>query len=126
MRKRGDVLDAGDFEAGVLELNDRLLATGAGALYLDFDLEHPRLLRDLAAFSAARPAAYGVLLRAPLKKPPFPADAQAMVSPLVSVMVTIVLLNVALMCAIPRVTPLRIFFFCAGFCAGLRLGLLHP
>jgi hypothetical protein len=31
-----------------------------------------------------------------LKYPPFPADAQAIVSPLVSVMVTIVLLNVAL------------------------------
>src|SRR6187551_1467808 len=41
-----------------------------------------------------------------------------MVSPLVSVMVTMVLLKVALMCAMPRVTPLRIFFFGApGFAA---------
>ena len=29
MRERRDVLDPGDFQAGVLELNDRLLATGA-------------------------------------------------------------------------------------------------
>src|SRR4051794_7306162 len=63
-----------------------------------------------AAFSAARPAANGVLLRAPLN-PTVPADAHEIVSPLVSVIVTIVLLNVALMCATPRVTPLRIFFF---------------
>src|SRR4051812_21779447 len=75
----------------------------------------PLLRACCAAFSAARPAAYGVLLRAPLKNPPFPADAHAIVSPFVSVIVTIVLLNVALMCAIPRVTPLRIFFFAAAF-----------
>ena len=62
-----------------------------------------------------------MLLRAPLN-PTVPADAQAIVSPLVSVMVTIVLLNVALMCAMPRVTPLRIFFFGAGF--GRRLLVL--
>ena len=35
-------------------------------------------------------------------------------------MVTIVLLNVALMWAMPRVTPLRIFFLRGGFCAGCR------
>src|SRR5207253_8540740 len=62
----------------------------------------------------ARPAANGVLLRAPLN-PAVPADAQEIVSPLVSVIVTIVLLNVALMCATPRVTPLRIFFFAPAF-----------
>jgi hypothetical protein len=66
-----------------------------------------------------------VLLRAPLK-PTVPADAQEIVSPLVSVMVTIVLLNVALMCATPRVTPLRIFFFGAGFGAGGVLLLVLP
>src|ERR1051325_8552622 len=74
----------------------------------------PCLRASLAAFSAARPAAKGVLLRAPLK-PTVPADAQAIVSPFVSVIVTIVLLNVALMCATPRVTPLRIFFFAPAF-----------
>src|SRR4051812_27822414 len=69
----------------------------------------PCLRACWAACSAARPAANGVLLRAPLK-PTVPADAQARVSPLVSVMVTIVLLNVALMWATPRVTPLRMRF----------------
>src|SRR3954463_13002193 len=70
----------------------------------------PDLRASEAAFSAARPAANGVLLRAPLK-PTVPAEAHEIVSPLVSVMVTIVLLKVALMWATPRVTPLRIFFF---------------
>src|SRR4051794_28676452 len=73
----------------------------------------PLLRAVWAAFSAARPAAKGVLLRAPLK-PTVPADAQLIVSPLVSVMVTIVLLKVALMWATPRVTPLRIFFLGAA------------
>src|SRR5688572_26849207 len=72
----------------------------------------PLLRAVWAAFSAARPAANGVLLRAPLN-PTVPADAHEIVSPFVSVIVTIVLLNVALMCATPRVTPLRIFFFAA-------------
>src|SRR4051812_27609770 len=62
-----------------------------------------------AAFSAARPAANGVLLRAPLN-PTVPADAHDSVSPLVSVIVIIVLLNVALMYATARVTPLRMRF----------------
>src|SRR5258705_6229443 len=69
----------------------------------------PCLRACWAACSAARPAANGVLLRAPLK-PTVPADAQARVSPLVSVMVTMVLLKVALMWATPRVTPLRMRF----------------
>src|SRR5437667_12849174 len=77
----------------------------------------PALRAGEAACSAARPAANGVLLRAPLN-PTVPADAQEIVSPLVSVMVTIVLLNVALICATPRVTPLRIFFFGPGLAAG--------
>src|SRR3954451_17940552 len=56
-----------------------------------------------AQVSAARWAAKGVLLRLPLK-PTVPADAKQSVSPLVSVMVTIVLLKVALIWAIPRLT----------------------
>src|SRR5205807_8635806 len=63
-----------------------------------------------AATSAARWAANGVDLRLPLK-PTVPADANVRVSPLGSVIVTIVLLNVALMCAIPRLTLRRAFFF---------------
>src|SRR3954454_13739963 len=74
----------------------------------------PLLRGALAAFSAARQAAKGVLLRAPLN-PTVPADAHEIVSPLVSVIVTIVLLNVALMWATPLVTPLRIFFFAPAF-----------
>ena len=55
-----------------------------------------------------------------------PADAHEIVSPLVSVIVTIVLLNVALMCATPRVTPLRIFFFAAPGLPRRRALLLLP
>src|SRR6267142_1697477 len=40
VRERRDVLDAGDFQAGVLELDNRLLAACAGAFDLDFDLDH--------------------------------------------------------------------------------------
>src|SRR5215469_4534416 len=63
-----------------------------------------------AAVSAARWAAKGVLLRLPLK-PTVPAEAKHSVSPLVSVIVTMVLLNVALMCATPRLTLRRVFRF---------------
>src|SRR3954452_24794465 len=59
-----------------------------------------------AAFSAASCAANGVDLREPLK-PTLPALAHDRVLPCRSVMVTIVLLNVDLMCA----CPCRTFFF---------------
>src|SRR5438045_4668580 len=70
----------------------------------------PNLVARSAAISAARWAAKGVLLRLPLK-PTVPAEAKHRVSPLVSVMVTMVLLKVDLMWAIPRLTFLRVFFF---------------
>src|SRR4051794_28204098 len=60
--------------------------------------------------SAARCAANGVLLRLPLN-PTAPPDEWHSVSPLVSVMVTIVLLNVLCTWAIPRLTLRRVFFF---------------
>src|SRR5262249_287483 len=63
-----------------------------------------------AQVSAARWAANGVLLRLPLK-PTVPAEAVQSVSPLVSVMVTIVLLNVAWMCATPGLTFRRALGF---------------
>src|SRR5215475_1565673 len=67
-----------------------------------------------AAFSAACCPAHcpanGVLLRLPLK-PHVPALAQHRASPLVSVIVTTVLLNVALTWAIATVTLRRTFFF---------------
>src|SRR4029077_19274284 len=61
-----------------------------------------------AQVSAARCAAKGVLLRLPLK-PDVPAVAQHNTSPFKSVIVTVVLLNVALMCATARATFRRIF-----------------
>src|SRR5215210_1548617 len=65
-----------------------------------------------AADSAASCAANGVDLRLPLKPTP-PEDAQLMTAPVVSVMETIVLLNVDLMWA----WPTAMFFF------SLRRGL---
>src|SRR5512143_87080 len=61
-----------------------------------------------AALSDAIWAAKGVLLRDPLK-PTLPALAQATTFPAPSVMVTMVLLNVAWMQAMPCVTPLPSF-----------------
>src|SRR3972149_637070 len=69
----------------------------------------PYLCALSAALAAAFCAANGVLLRDPLK-PTVPALAQHIVSPLMSEIVTYVLLNVALIFAIARVT-LRLIFF---------------
>src|SRR5262245_8302519 len=70
----------------------------------------PNLEAFSAHASAARWAAYGVLFRLPLN-PAVPADAVHNVSPAVSVMVTIVLLNVDWMCATPRLTFRRCLRF---------------
>src|SRR5271156_960126 len=70
----------------------------------------PNFVAFSAATSAARCAANGVLLRLPLK-PTVPAEAKHKVSPLASVIVTMVLLKVDLMWAIPRLTLRRAFFF---------------
>src|SRR5205823_6993544 len=70
----------------------------------------PNLVARAAAVSAARWAANGVLLRLPLK-PTVPAEAKQSASPLVSVIVTMVLLNVALMWAMPRLTLRRCLRF---------------
>src|SRR5690625_4238692 len=59
-----------------------------------------------AAVSAACPAAKGVPLREP-RYPLAPDDAQEMTLPCLSVIVTIVLLNVERMCAMPLGTFLR-------------------
>src|SRR5215216_6098678 len=66
----------------------------------------PWSMAFLAASSAATCAAYGVDLREPLK-PMVPADDQAMALPWTSVMVIIVLLNVALTWATPELMFLR-------------------
>src|SRR3982074_1225172 len=72
----------------------------------------PYLVAVAAAVSAARWAANGVLLRLPLN-PTVPEEAQHSASPLGSVMVTVVLLNVALMCTTARLTLRRVFRFLA-------------
>lgn len=76
-----------------------------------FTLTSTSFMPNLIAFSAACWAASwpanGVLLRLPLK-PLVPAVDQQSVSPLVSVMVTVVLLKLALMWAIPTVTLRRL------------------
>src|SRR5262249_47807146 len=76
----------------------------------------PNLVALSAPVSAARWAANGVRLRLPLH-PTGPADAKHSVSPFVSVMVTMVLLKVALMWAMPRLTlrrALRFLLFATG------------
>src|SRR6185503_45350 len=72
----------------------------------------PYLVAVAAAVSAARCAANGVLLRLPLK-PTVPEEAQHNASPLGSVIVTVVLLKVALICTTARLTLRRVFRFLA-------------
>ena len=72
----------------------------------------PYLVAAEAAVSAARWAANGVLLRLPLK-PTVPDEAQHNASPLGSVIVTNVLLNVAFTCTIARLTLRRVLRFLA-------------
>src|SRR5205085_3639003 len=70
----------------------------------------PNFVARSAQVSAARWAANGVLLRLPLN-PTVPAEAVHSVSPFVSVIVMIVLLNVAWMWAMPRLTFRRALRF---------------
>src|SRR5271165_2712113 len=72
----------------------------------------PYFVAVAAAVSAARCAANGVLLRLPLK-PTVPEEAQHNASPLGSVIVTVVLLKVALICTTARLTLRRVFLFLA-------------
>src|SRR5208283_1826829 len=68
----------------------------------------PYFVAVAAAVSAARCAANGVLLRLPLN-PTVPDEAQHNASPLGSVIVTVVFLNVALMCTTARLSLRRVF-----------------
>src|SRR6267143_1193445 len=70
----------------------------------------PALSASRAACSAATVAAKGVLFFEPLK-PALPDEPQETVLPCMSVMVTVVLLNVALTCAIPSGSTTRFAFF---------------
>src|SRR2546426_10530515 len=79
----------------------------------------PNEIASFAADSAEICAANGVLLREPLN-PTFPALAQATVWPSMSVIVTIVLLNVDWTWAIPLMPTFRSrFFFGFGATAGV-------
>src|SRR6202012_4939439 len=75
------------------------------------------------ASSAATCAAYGVDLRLPLK-PWLPDDDQAMALPCASVIVTIVLLNVAATWATPDVMFLRSFLRGRAAAAGFAMVIL--
>src|SRR5918911_4234774 len=70
----------------------------------------PRPMASRAACSAATVAAKGVDFFEPLK-PALPDDPHATVFPRMSVMVIVVLLNVALMCATPSASTTRFAFF---------------
>src|SRR3954468_19645143 len=82
-----------------------------GPLTYTVTLRTPCSIAFFAASSAASCAANGVDLREPLK-PHVPALDQATTLPETSVIETIVLLNVALMCATPVWMFFRTFFFC--------------
>src|SRR4029079_17886645 len=81
----------------------------------------PCSIARLAAPSADRAAAYGVLLREPLK-PAVPAEPQLMTAPLRSVIVMIVLLNVAWIWTWPWGT----FFFSRRRCFTARFRSAIP
>ena len=49
MGQRGRVFNPGDLQAGVLKIQDRLLATGAGTLDLHLDFNHAALARGLGS-----------------------------------------------------------------------------
>src|SRR5271157_2559964 len=85
----------------------------------------PYFVAVAAAVSAARCAANGVLLRLPLN-PTVPDEAQHNASPLGSVIVTVVLLNVALMCTTARLTLRRVFRFLALATAPVLLNQSDP
>src|SRR5687768_16638278 len=70
----------------------------------------PAVSASRAACSAATVAAKGVLFLEPLK-PALPDEPHEIALPCRSVMVTVVLLNVALTCAIPSGSTTRFAFF---------------
>jgi hypothetical protein len=100
VRDGRDVADERDLEPGGLQRAQRRLTARAGP-FTNTEIERmPWSIAFLAASSAASCAANGVDLREPLK-PRTPADDHATTLPLTSVMVTMVLLNVDWICAMP-------------------------
>ncbi len=108
MRQRGDVFDRFDGQSRGLQCRDRTFPSAAGALHFDFhflNAELRRLFRRL--LSGHLPGERRAFARA--FEAGGPVLAQHKASPLVSVIVTVVLLNVALMKAMPTVTLRRAF-----------------
>ena len=94
---------------------------GPGPLTLTSRYYNPNALAAVPAYSAATCAANGVLFLDPLKPEP-PAVAHDKVFPALSVIVTIVLLKVAWICAIPSV--IFFFTFFIVFCVVTNMSLL--
>ena len=93
-------------EPGGLQGGNGAFTPRSGPPHAYIDVLDAKLQGLSAACCAAHCPANGVLLRLPLK-PQVPALAQHSVSPFVSVIVTVVLLKVATMWAIPAVTLRR-------------------
>ena len=110
MRDGRDVGDGGDLQARGLERADRLLAARARAFDEDLDLAHAVLHR----LARGQLGGLGGRIRRALARalePDQPGAAPAITPPVGSVMVTIVLLNVAWMWRVPDGT----FFFSRFF-----------
>ena len=88
---------------------------GPGPFTKTIKFLRPYSFPKFPAFSAATCAAKGVLFLEPLKPEP-PAVAQHNVLPCLSVIVTIVLLKVELITAMPSVTTFFNFLFCFSIC----------
>ena len=109
MRDRRHVADRGDREADGLQRAQRALAARTRAAAPRSPASPCRARAPSCRRPRRRPARHtGVDLRLPLK-PWLPDDDQAMALPCASVMVIIVLLNVAVTCATPEVMFLRSF-----------------
>lgn len=97
-------------------------AARAGALHKDFDLLHAIILGHARGILGRQTRRIRRALRDP-RNPAAPALAQATVLPCGSVIVTMVLLNVAKICATPRGT---IFFAFLRACDCLLRPILSP
>ena len=122
MRNRGYILNAADFNTCRLQsTNSRFTAC---ARSFDKYISGTHSLIDGCSRCLFCCHANGVLLREPLNPSP-PADAQAMVLPLESVIVTIVLLNVERICAAPDSTCFLSFLFALLFTVAILSLLQH-
>lgn len=100
MRNRGDVLDYIDIYTCTLQRPDGSFSACAGAFDENLDLTHAVLHGSFSRRFRSHARRKGVPFRDPLK-PMFPALDQAITLPWLSVMLTMVLLNVERMWAIP-------------------------